>query len=489
MRESSENQSCATRLCTAVYRVFNDDMMIALAAILACSVIFQMLFEFSPGMLVIFEYLNYLIIAAFAAEYILKLYVAKSRASFVSNPLHILDLFIILLALFDITFIGYISIIPNQAQLSPVLRLLRLLPRLLPRVLLTFFLAGRTAKRIENPDVIENPSKPVLQISTFEPMGNPKRCDAKDAGCSIMLNAEPIWIDFQYVAENDLEFIERTTNISRDMLETKLILASFPRIDPAEGVPTIFLWDSQIKLNDSSTDAIDIATNNILVVCNGQKIITLSREKSDLFDKISSELANKGSRDHFKGEEFTVKILYSLLRRKMLDYSDIVQKIEQKTIGFEEIPVDRTSPKFLEETFHFKKEIQKVYSNLWHFHQVLHQLIDPKNLSLLKINDSTDFNNLHEESDYLLETAKNIRESLISLIELHINTVSYDMNRVMKVIAVITCLAIIPSVVGGLLGVNIAEADFPIKLGELIFLVFSFMLLGLYAFYKMDWLK
>jgi Mg2+ and Co2+ transporter CorA len=63
------------------------------------------------------------------------------------------------------------------------------------------------------------------------------------------------------------------------------------------------------------------------------------------------------------------------------------------------------------------------------------------------------------------------------------------MNRVMKVIAVITCIAVIPSIIGGLLGVNLTEGDFPIKLTEIFFIVFSLMLLGLYAFYKMDWLK
>ena len=63
------------------------------------------------------------------------------------------------------------------------------------------------------------------------------------------------------------------------------------------------------------------------------------------------------------------------------------------------------------------------------------------------------------------------------------------MNRVMKVIAVITCLAIIPATVGGLLGVNLVEGNFPIKLIEIFFVVLTLMLLGLYAFYKMEWLK
>ena len=149
MLESSEKREHKTKLRMAVFRIFNDDLMIALAAILAGVVILQLFFEFSIGMQVIFEYLNYFIIAAFVAEYALKLYAAESRGSFVTDPLHVLDLAIIVLAMFDFSRLGYGPILPNQAQLSPILRLLRVLPRLLPRVLLAFFLAGRTAKRID----------------------------------------------------------------------------------------------------------------------------------------------------------------------------------------------------------------------------------------------------------------------------------------------------------------------------------------------------
>lgn len=89
----------------------------------------------------------------------------------------------------------------------------------------------------------------------------------------------------------------------------------------------------------------------------------------------------------------------------------------------------------------------------------------------------------------MYETAQNIRESLISLIELHINTVSYDMNRVMKVLAVITCLGLVPTVIGGLLGVNLIDVPYPLRISDIVFMIFSLMLMGVYTFYKMGWLR
>lgn len=62
------------------------------------------------------------------------------------------------------------------------------------------------------------------------------------------------------------------------------------------------------------------------------------------------------------------------------------------------------------------------------------------------------------------------------------------MNRVMKVIAVITCLAIVPSIIGGLLGENLVDQPYQITISEVFFLVASLMLMGLYVFYKKNWL-
>lgn len=150
-----------------VYKVFNDDVMIGLTAILACSVILPLLFEFTPTMQAIFEAINYFIIAAFVAEYILKLYVDVSRISFVTNPWHVLDLLIIVIALFDfskLTFVPYI--ISEQGKLSPILRLLRVLLR----VLLAFTLAGRTAERVIPSQTEKDPGplKSELEISTLK---------------------------------------------------------------------------------------------------------------------------------------------------------------------------------------------------------------------------------------------------------------------------------------------------------------------------------
>ncbi len=103
--------------------------------------------------------------------------------------------------------------------------------------------------------------------------------------------------------------------------------------------------------------------------------------------------------------------------------------------------------------------------------------------------DLARFDVLFDEVDYLYETAQNINESLGSLRELHINTVTYEMTRTMRVIAVLTCLALIPTIIGGLLGENLMDTPYSINIWEIGLLVLSLMLIALYGFYKMGWLR
>ena len=96
---------------------------------------------------------------------------------------------------------------------------------------------------------------------------------------------------------------------------------------------------------------------------------------------------------------------------------------------------------------------------------------------------------LVEAGDYLYETVNNVREGVLSLIELHLNVVSFEMNRVMRVLAVVSVLGLIPAVVGGLLGMNLADNPWPVTLPQVTFAVCFAMVTSLYFFVAKGWLR
>jgi hypothetical protein len=206
-----------------VYRIFDDDVMIGFAVVLALTVIPPIFFDFSPSMVMLFGWINYFIIIVFVAEYISKLFVAESRISFILNWWHILDLIIILIALLDISRLGIVPvIISGEGRASPVLRLLRLL--------LAFTLASRTAERvrpIHKELVVDLPKK--LIVSTYDEHGKIGTCSKEELGRSYISVNQPYWIDMQNVVKDDLSIFNETSSIPISILESKLIRESFPK--------------------------------------------------------------------------------------------------------------------------------------------------------------------------------------------------------------------------------------------------------------------
>lgn len=454
-----------------VNSVFNEDVMSLLAFLIIPTVIFPYLFTFSAWTLALFQAVNYLIIAAFVAEYLLKLYVSEARLKFLLDPWHLLDLLIILLALAELLpFVDW-----TGGRAAPLLRLLR--------VLRVFTAAGRTIKR---PVRRQAPLKLEPQVSSMTVNlyceGKVTRCRMDDPDCRIPTQAGA-WVDLQNVARIDLELISRTLDIPLFVLQSRILQESFPRIDYFRDFTTIFIWDAKLTSDGPDFRDLSIHRHSMLIVCQRNRIVTISTGKSGLFDSIVAEFPGGG-------EDFTVQVLLAIVEQKIDDGEDIVRAIEHRTSLLEILPIGRTPPSFLEDTFFLKKEAQLVQKNLWHLRQVLDSLRQKKVALDSITDDHLPLFDVHfDEVDYLYETADNINDSLGSLRDLHINTISYEMTRAMRILAVLTCLALIPSTIGGLLGENLVDAPYHVTIPEVALVTGSLMLIALYAFYKMGWLR
>ena len=91
--------------------------------------------------------------------------------------------------------------------------------------------------------------------------------------------------------------------------------------------------------------------------------------------------------------------------------------------------------------------------------------------------------------DSLYEAVNKRREEIKALIELHINRKSFEMNRLLKLLAIVSFLGLIPSIAGGLLGMNVAGNPWPVTLGQVAFGVAMGMATALYVFAIKGWLK
>ena len=96
---------------------------------------------------------------------------------------------------------------------------------------------------------------------------------------------------------------------------------------------------------------------------------------------------------------------------------------------------------------------------------------------------------LKDDFESLHERFKSLKEDVQSAIELDLNLKSFEMNRFLKLLAVVSCLGLIPAVIGGMLGMNVMGNPWPMTLGQVSFLAGMSGIVVLYVFAVKGWLR
>jgi Mg2+ and Co2+ transporter CorA len=144
----------------------------------------------------------------------------------------------------------------------------------------------------------------------------------------------------------------------------------------------------------------------------------------------------------------------------------------------------------LREAFKLRREISTAALDVWHVRGLISALANGKTkLHGVDLKDEKYLDQLLADTESLHEKVDKTKEELKSLIELHINMKSFEMNRFLKLLAVVSFLGLIPSIAGGLLGMNVVGNPWSVTLGQVAFCVAMGMATALYVFAVRGWLK
>jgi len=462
-----------------VDKVLSDGFMVFLALLMVPIIVIPILVpDLDRQYLDFLDYSDLAIIGIFYTEYLLKLALARDRWRHFTSPWHLLDLVIIILPLLEL----FPALNPELARRSPLLRLVRL-ARLAA-------VGGRTVERKRSrpgPSGEAPAPAPRMRMNVVDGnLDNVRRDIPVEQMAGFWQNSSQTWIDLSGVADPELERLSKLLRIPPLVLRSKLVEESYPRIDYLERQSVIFLQAGSSEMRLQGPNRLLISRAGLLIVCSGSNIMSISRQDSGIFD----DVLDRARAQFGTGQSLLVAILYSLVDHIIQRYRGIIGEVESELLRLENVPKSQTPGDFLETTFQLKKEVNRLVSSLLHLKEVLTVIMN-KRVPLEGFDTSHEelFDILADETVYLHETAQNSKDDLSSLIEVHINTTSYEMNKVMRVLAVITCLAIIPTLIGGMLGMNIIGAVWPVHLWQVLALTGAAMTAVAYIFYKMGWFK
>jgi magnesium transporter len=469
-----EGSSSYLKFRTWVLQTFSDRFMAELAILLIPTTLLPLLFTFSEVSLLIFRVVNLVIVVLFILEYVLKLLISRPRWKYAVEFVHIVDLVIILLAVID-----FLPFLPLKGwRASPLLRLLR--------VVRIFFLTGRAAGRVTPAAEADEGgqaggSRMRLTIGTEAKAA--REASLEDAQRA-MADREEHWISIDGLTQGDVKGLSHLLSIPGHILESKLLQDNFPGIDNFGGYSIITLWDTKFICPPENSPVPAVDNPRLVIIRAGRDILTLSQGPASFADRLGEQ------RRMFSSESLGTQILLAILKLKIDDYKSVLISLEKKVAGLEHLALERRTSGFLETAFQLKKVIQTQGYNISHFVRVLDQLVKKEpGLQEWSGEANQSLISFHSDARALNDLFRAISDNTTALIELQLNKVSFGLNRVMRILAVITCLALVPTIIGGLLGQNLKDQPYDITIHEIFFFVFSLMLLGLYVFYRKGWLK
>jgi Mg2+ and Co2+ transporter CorA len=460
----------------AVYAILSDAFMAFISLLLVPIILIPIFVTLPAYFLPIFEYADVTIVLFFVAEYASKLYLATDRWEYVRSPWHLLDLAVIVLS-----FVTYLPIFALSGKGSAVLlvRLLRL-----PRA---FAVTGRTAgsrlgseTREEGAVVVE----PEVSIRGLDPtdLADVRTLSWEELGQHLRTDREE-WIHISNFSEAGIARLSSILKVSHHHLRIDQVDDLWPHVGRVERTVLLFLQSGEIRYPMQTREFYTIARRGAVVVVQGPKVISITPHGLDPFPGMIEWFGSTT----YTAKSFAVRVVEGLLDTTLREFRQLLSDIDVEVSKIARTPRSRFPKDFLARMYELQKTIGRLSSNLVHFRELVSRLNSGR-VPLEGIDEEAKsrFETLADETGFLSEIANDSTEQLGTIIDVYVNQSSFETNRILKILAVITAVAIIPATIGGLLGVS---GPYIFELWQIVLVVVLSMVFVTYCFLKLGWLR
>lgn len=289
----------------------------------------------------------------------------------------------------------------------------------------------------------------------------------------------PTWISIVDPAVEDLKEIADALEIPRHILIGRL-RSNYPHVDSYPEYTKIFAW--YLTSISSETD-FSFNRNAVVILSSKASALTIAPSKIKIDHRISEEF-NNGGLAHLSVPS---KVIYLVAIRLLETYEMSAEQFERFAERLEEA-IPPWPRDFYAESFHIRKEARRLLRLLNHFRILAESLARSRLHIAFTEEEKRILDTVYDRAIGAEETTEMALQTVRDLIDMHLDTVSHDINRAMRLMAAITCIVAIPSVIGALLGMNLIDVPWPWHLWQVALVGISVALLLAIYFYKRGWL-
>jgi magnesium transporter len=227
--------------------------------------------------------------------------------------------------------------------------------------------------------------------------------------------------------------------------------------------------------------------DQISLVLTANTVITFQETAGDSFDGVRRRILNNLGRIRKLGADY---LAYSLMDSVVDRYFLVLDTLGASIEDFEERAVDDKDTVFITDLQETKQRLHHARRVIWPLRESLSLLIRTESM-FIKDGLGPFLKDLQDNVIQAAETVESYREAISGIMEVHLSAASNRLNKVMKVLTIISTIFIPLTFIAGVYGMNFTHMPelaspygYPVVWGLMILVA-----LGMIAFFKSrDWL-
>lgn len=405
---------------------------------------------------------QWMVVGLFLIEYVIGFLLAESKKAYVTNPLRVL-----VAATLVIAFASLLEAVPDNLVAAPSVNVIRV-------VLAAIFGLQAGALTVRQRGNMMQEETPVSrQVSVFDPAAGIREASWLEL-LSWCERPTPCWYNAENIALSDLPDIAKMWHIPLPLMQVCLGTENYPRVDFFHDTILLSVWLRGETVSNPAAP--------VVLLLHGDSVLSISRSQTRLTHRIETQESEFPTQQFPFATRMVLAVLELALRSSELR----INSCETQLREMERTPIGKARPALFAQAYEIKQELSALYADLWRLKGVVTRI---KEGEVHLPGASGAFGRLMRHIEFLYTTVENLRHGIISLIELHMNNASFEMTKFMRLLAVVNVLALIPAVVGGLLGMNILGAPWALTLSQVGFFTLLANIFCLYYFAIKGWLR
>lgn len=253
---------------------------------------------------------------------------------------------------------------------------------------------------------------------------------------------EVFWLDINNPSDNDFDFLKNKFNFHHLTIEDCIHRTKRCKIN--DYIDYHFLI---ISTSDSHANNV-FSYSNIYVYISSNYIITIHYGENKSVKKIIRDI-DKGSEIVSNGSDF---VLYNILDEAINQLFTVTDKIEEKINILEEESMNNPVQNTLNNIMRVKKSVIKLRRVVSPLREVLNTLL--RHDDIITEKHRIYFSDIYDHVLRIYDLIESDHEMVTSCLELYSSQLSNSMNKVMKVLTVITTIMMPLTIITGVYGMN-----------------------------------